>query len=111
MSQKRTQDNYKFERHIAAMGGLFLFGLGYDRFVGWLERNGYERGVTALLVVVGTMITLLPILGIWGIKAFFRTFSLFAASGSPMIAGSVWRYLAERDEELAASKRAAELIK
>jgi hypothetical protein len=93
------------------MCGLFLFGLGYDQFVGWLERNGYERGVTALLVVAGTLVTLLPILFIWGIRAFFRTFSLFVASGTPMIAGSLWRYVVERDEERLASRRAAELFK
>jgi len=110
MSRKCTQD-YNFEKHLVSLAGLFLFGLGYDQLVSWMERRGYERGITALLVVFGTLMTLLPILVIWGIKAFFRTFSLFVASGTPMIAGSLWRYLDERDEEREANSQAAALFK
>lgn len=111
MSQKRPEsDEYKINQHLVAMAGLFLFGLAYDKFVGWLERNGYERGVTAWIVVLGTAVTIIPILFIWGIKAFFRTFSLFVASGSPMIIGATWRYMQERDEERAANCKAAELL-
>ena len=76
---------------------LFIFGYGYNWLVGWLERNGYESGYTALLVVGGTAITLLGVVPLIGIKHTLVVLAAFAASGFWMVVGSWQRH---RDAEL-----------
>jgi hypothetical protein len=96
----------------AILIGLAAFGIGYDQFVGWMETKGYDRGYTALLVVVGTLVTLLPLIPLSGLSAYLDAMILFAASGSPMIVGSWKRHVRarERDEE-AARNAAREALK
>lgn len=38
--------------------GLLVFGVIYNLVVGWMERNGYDEGYTAIMVVVGVLVTL-----------------------------------------------------
>jgi hypothetical protein len=95
------------------IGGLFAFGYLYDRFVGWLEREGYDEGYTAILVVVGTLVTLLASIPVdvavlqfslgearspWAIAPvlFLGKLATFAASGAPMVVGSITRYAKRR---------------
>lgn len=93
------------------IGALLTFGLAYDAFVSHLERRGYDRGYTALLVVVGCFVTLLGlgVLAGWHVAAL--AFGLFAASGAPMVIGSWLRHVRgrERDEETARQAAREEL--
>ena len=76
-------------------GILFLFGFFYDRVVTWLERNGYDEGYTALLVVFGSLITLGGIAMIdW--RAALLGLGAFASSGFWMVIGSWWRHVQRR---------------
>jgi hypothetical protein len=74
---------------------LFLFGFGYDRLVGWMERNGYDEGYTAILVVVGTLVTLGGVALVdW--QAAVLALGAFAFSGFWMCVGSWWRHVQKR---------------
>ncbi len=89
------------------LAGLLLFGIGYNRFVTWLERQGHDRGYTALLVVGGVLVTLagaIPITGWWTIMVITLC---FVASGTPMIVGSIWRHIQARAREDEALRQAA----
>jgi len=71
------------------LGGL------YNALVGWLERRGYDEGYTAILVVVGVMITLAGIVVLdWG--AAMLVLGAFASSGFWMVMGSWWRHVRAR---------------
>lgn len=78
---------------------LFAFGIAYNAFVGWLERNGRDRGFTALLVVVGTAITLAGFGIVAGWRPMILAFLCFAASGAPMTIGSIWRHIQQREQD------------
>lgn len=76
-------------------GALFLFGFFYDQLVAWMERNGYDEGYTASLVVFGSLITLGGIAVIdW--RAGLLGLGAFAASGFWMATGSWWRHVQRR---------------
>ena len=74
---------------------LFVFGFFYDRVVGWMERNGYDEGYTALLVVVGTLVTLGGVAMVDGCAAAIAL-GAFACSGFWMVVGSWWRHVQKR---------------
>jgi len=82
----------------AVMGGLLLFGIGYNAFVEWLERGGRDRGFTSLLVVAGVTVTLFGALIVIGWWSTLVLILCFLASGTPMIVGSLARYARERME-------------
>lgn len=74
---------------------LFLFGFVYDRIVSWMERNGYDEGYTAILVVVGTLVTLGGVALVdW--RAATLALGAFAFSGFWMVVGSWWRHVQAR---------------
>jgi ACR3 family arsenite efflux pump ArsB len=79
--------------------GLFLFGIAYNAFVAWLERAALDRGYTAILVVVGTLVTLGGYALLAGWEQALTVLLCFVASGTPMIAGSIWRYVTRRQQE------------
>lgn len=98
----------------AVLGALFVFGFFYDRFVAWMEREGYDEGFTAILVTFGVLATLLGY-GVLVYAAFelgvcvdggaalattaitlLALLGCFGASGFWMIVGSVWRYIERR---------------
>ena len=81
--------------------GLFLFGVAYNAFVGWTQRRGYEEGYTAILVVIGVLVTLAGVAIIDWSAARITAFA-FIASGSPMIAGSIWRHVRARERAIRA---------
>ena len=87
------------------MGVLFVVCVAYDSLVGWMERRGYDEGYTAILVVVGVIIT-----GIGGaaidLEAAILFLLLFVASGTPMIFGSWRRHTCRRREALRELKAA-----
>lgn len=81
------------------LAGLFLFGVGYNWFVAWLERDGRDRGYTAILVVAGVAITVIGFGHLAGTEAAIAIFYCFSASGTPMIVGSIWRHVSQRARE------------
>lgn len=84
---------------------LFLFGVVYNQAVAWLEARGYDRGYMAFVVAAGVAITI----GGWyclthELDGLLLLFGCFAASGSPMILGSVYRYVFRRATDAAAER-------
>jgi hypothetical protein len=82
---------------LAVLMGLFLFGIGYNALVAWLERRGYTEGYLSLIVALGVAVTLCGV-SILSIHAALITLGAFIASGTPMIVGSIVRYLRKREE-------------
>lgn len=88
------------KKESTILTSLFIFGVAYNAFVSWLERQGYDRGYTAILVVVGTLVTVVGAGLRLGTRSVAWILTCFAASGTPMIAGSIWRYVAQRQRDL-----------
>jgi hypothetical protein len=81
--------------------GLFVFGMGFDRFVNYLANQpGGHEGFTSLLVVVGVAITVIMLWPLIGAEAICYLAVGFAASGVPMVYGSVRRYMRQRAAEI-----------
>jgi hypothetical protein len=75
--------------------GLLVFGTIYNLVVAWMERNGYDEGYTAIMVVVGVLVTLGGLAMVdW--RAAALTVVAFACSGTPMVLGSWWRHAQAR---------------
>jgi hypothetical protein len=88
---------HNFGSILAVFFGLVLFGVGYNAFVEWAERRGYTEGFVSLLVACGVFVTLGGI-AIISWQAALLALIGFIASGTPMIVGSIWRYLRAREE-------------
>lgn len=82
---------------LAVFFGLSLFGVGYNAFVSWLEKNGYSEGYMSLIVALGVFATLCGV-AILSIQAALLALIAFVATGTPMIIGSIARYLRKREE-------------
>ncbi len=96
------------------LGALLVFGYFYNRFVAWLESQGYDEGYTAYLVVGGVTVTeigaaIMAYALLWrGICVMgdaaveFAALNLglhllaYLASGLPMIVGATLRHARER---------------
>jgi hypothetical protein len=75
---------------------LVLIGVGYNQAIAWAERRGYIEGFTSLAVALGTLLTLAGVAVIcW--QAALMALGCFAASGFPMILGSIGRYARARE--------------
>lgn len=86
---------------LAVIAALMLFGILYNLIIGWAEEKRYLEGYTALAVALGVLITLVGVaLVSW--QAAVITLGAFVASGTPMLAGSISRYMRarRRDYEL-----------
>ena len=92
---------------IAVYAALTVFGILYNALVGWLEREMSDHGYTAFLVVGGVIVTLAGATILIGWQSAFLTGLCFAASGLPMIVGSMWRSLRRRTSERARIHRDA----
>jgi len=75
---------------------LLGFGLLYDRIIARLKRTGHANGYDAVLAVAGIAATLAASLLLNGTAPTLRTFACFAASGTPLALGSMWRYAQKR---------------
>ncbi len=84
-----------FSLILAIYLALILFGIGFNLLVAGMEKRGYLEGFTSLAVVVGTLVTLGGLAVIWW-PAAVLALGAFAASGLPMVAGSIWRYIQRR---------------
>jgi hypothetical protein len=87
---------------IAAV--LALFGLVYNWVVKWLEKDGRHEGYVAILVVGGVLATLGGLAVLRGFEIAVYVALLFVASGTPMILGSIARYMNKRAEDERRSK-------
>ena len=93
----------------AVVCGLACFGWAYNRWMEWLESKDLQRGFLSFLVAIGVGVT-----GV-GYAAIVRSFEhgvvllvCFLASGAPMMAGSVRRYVRRRAEDEESTKRLIE---
>ena len=75
---------------------LCLFGIGYNALISWMSRRGYTEGYLSLIVAFGVMVTLGAV-SILSIQAGMLALLMFAASGTPMIAGSIFRHMCDRE--------------
>lgn len=80
--------------------GAVLFGVFYNGFIDWTQTNGYSEGYVSFLVAGGVVVTLILSAFIVGIEAVIVVGIVFAASGLPMIVGSVRRYVINRRREV-----------
>lgn len=85
-------------RATIVLAALFVFGVLYNAFVEWLERDDRDRGFTSLLVVGGVIVTLGGAAMLVGWELILVLALCFTASGTPMIIGSLARYARERAE-------------
>jgi hypothetical protein len=78
---------------------LLLFGTGYNAITAWAERRGYTKGYLSLFVVFGVAVTLGATVVVSWQFALITT-GAFICSGLPMITGSIWRHVRDREREL-----------
>lgn len=92
---------------FSVLMGLFLFGVVYDQVVSWLERTNRQRGFVSLLVVAGVAVTVGASIPLIGLQHAEMLLALFAASGLPMVSGSIWRHMQRRAAEEAQAQELA----
>jgi predicted tellurium resistance membrane protein TerC len=78
---------------------LLIFGIGYNALTSWAERRGYTKGYLSLFVAFGVAVTLVATVVVSWQFALITT-GAFIASGLPMILGSIWRHVRDREKEL-----------
>lgn len=88
---------------LAVYLALLLFGMGFNWLVAWAETKKYMEGYTAFAVVAGVGITL-AVTAIFSPIYALITLGAFAASGLPMVAGSIYRHVKARQAEQEAIK-------
>lgn len=81
---------------LAVIFALVLFGIMYNALVAWLERKGYAEGFLSLIVAAGVLMTLIGI-SILSMDAALLALMGFVATGTPMIVGSIIRYITARE--------------
>lgn len=82
---------------LAVFFALVLFGVGYNALVAWMDRRGYTEGFVSLIVALGVFVTLCGA-AILSIQAALLALGAFVATGTPMIVGSIIRYLHRREK-------------
>jgi len=87
------------ETIIAVSAALVTFGIGYNALVERLEREIPDHGYTSILVVGGVVVTLIGAAFLVGLTNALLVGLCFAASGLPMIAGSMYRFIRRRAAE------------
>lgn len=96
---------YEFGAIVGLIGILIAFGSLYNQAIAWAEKHGYLDGYVSIAVAVGVLITLSGI-ALIDCRAAILSIGAFAASGTPMILGSILRYAMRRQ---AAERAAREL--
>jgi hypothetical protein len=71
----------------------------YNLLIAWLAREGYLDGFVSISVVVGVMYTVACVAPWLGSEAVVLLALAFSASGSPMLVGSIARYVRQRRSE------------
>lgn len=80
---------------MAILFALILYGIVYNMLVDFLDSRRYSEGYMSLLVAFGAFCTLSGIAFISWPVALISLLG-FAASGIPMIVGSITRYIRQR---------------
>ena len=78
---------------------LSVFGYIYNRWVESLEKWGHDRGYMGFIVALGCAVTLAGTALIVGLEPTLWALACFAASGTPMIIGSISRYCRARTQQ------------
>lgn len=86
-------------RITAVMTGLGFFGVAYNWLVSRIEAKGYDEGYTSDLVVLGTLVTVVAVAPLLGLRRTVIVLTAFVASGGPMSVGSKMRYRRMRERE------------
>ncbi len=85
---------------------LLLLGIGYNLAIGWLERQKYIEGFVSIFVAIGVIFILGGVAALnW--QAALLVFGAFVFGGTPMIIGSIWRYMKARREGQQRDRQAA----
>lgn len=85
---------------------LLLFGIGYNYLTEKAESTGFIRGYTSLFVVAGVAVTVAAT-AVISLAFALVTAGAFAASGTPMIVGSMVRHKREELRQLQQAREAA----
>jgi hypothetical protein len=80
---------------VAVLLSLIAFGALYNELIGWAEKHHYLEGFTSIAVAVGVLVTLVGV-SLLSMQAALIALGAFVASGTPMIVGSIIRYVAKR---------------
>ena len=88
-------DRTRFGRDFAGIRVVIAFGFVYNLIVAWIEKQGYDEGYTAILVVFGVLVTLVGV-AVLDVQAALTALAAFAASGFWMVVGSITRYARAR---------------
>ena len=92
-------------RLAAVAAGLLAIGIGYNWLVMQINRRLYDHPLTGFLVVGGTLITLGGFAVVVGWGPALVALACFAASGLPMVAGSVQRWVVRAADDTADIER------
>jgi len=98
------------KKDVLTLAWLLLFGFLYNRAVAEVEKKGYDRGFTSLMVVGGTLGTVIlggPMIG-WDRVS--RVLMAFSASGLSMVLGSWQRHVTAREADVLAGHQIAREI-
>ena len=95
----------QYEGIIAVYLALVLFGVLFNSIISYAERRTWLHGYVSLAVAGGVLITLAGV-AIIDYRAALISLGAFIASGIPMMLGSVYRHVREREEELERLRRA-----
>ncbi len=85
---------------VSVLAWLGLFGYFYNRWIARVEKRGELEGFVSLAVALGVGVTVLGIgaldLLIEGVNAGVLALVAFGCSGTPMMWGSMRRYVVRR---------------
>lgn len=77
---------------------LVAFGFAYNGLVDYLERRKYHEGFLSLIVAAGVVVTLVGVALVdW--RSALLALGAFVCSGTPMMVGSIKRYVLRREAE------------
>jgi hypothetical protein len=101
-----AQSGYDPAVVIAVYMGLLSFGIIFNLAVGYAETRTWMQGYVSLFVAAGVLVVL-SALAVIDWRASLLAFGAFVFAGTPMILGSIYRHVREREHELEQMRRDA----
>lgn len=93
-------DGAFYGRLTGVLGALVAFGVLYNMFAAWMEREGYREGYIWLEVVIGVAVTGIAYgILVDDLRLFELLFLCFLADGIPVCVGACYRYMKARKQE------------
>ena len=86
------EKSFTYTPVVACIGGLFAFGVVYDRVSHWALNQKWGESKSSLFVVVGVAVTVTAMAPLIGWRAVRWLFWGFLASGIPMVFGQLHRH-------------------